>query len=303
MRRVVAIVGCWTAMLATVPLAGADVAIMKSGEFAAPPALLSSLREGLAGHAVTEYDVRSGPAEAMRLVTSLSGKPVIFVALGAVSAKAVRDAAPASRLAYAMVHDPEGLGLVGPAHVAGVAFAIPVTVQLASFRALAPRLVRLGVVYDPGAVGKLVEEAVAAARIVRVEIVARPVTSPREVPSALRQILSGPEAVDALWLPPDPMLNGEDARRHLLAAALDARRPVLAFSPTVVAEGALASHSADPASVGAQLAQVVSRLAAGESAQRIGLLVPRGQLTVNGKVVRRLKIEIRDEVRQRATLL
>ena len=55
-------------------------------------------------------------------------------------------------------------------------------------------------------------------------IVARPVTSDKDVPATLRSLLKGDEAVDALWIPPDPMLLGDETRRFLLAETLKAAR-------------------------------------------------------------------------------
>ena len=114
------------AMLLTVaPMrgAGADVAILKSGETVAAP-LLEKLRQGLSAHSVTEYDVHNDPAQARRVVASLKGRSVVFVALGPVSASAVREAAPQERLAYALVPEAARAGLIGIPQVAGVACVI-----------------------------------------------------------------------------------------------------------------------------------------------------------------------------------
>ena len=56
-------------------------------------------------------------------------------------------------------------------------------------------------------------------------------------PQALRSLLTGADAVDAIWIPPDPVLLGEESQRHLLAESLKAGKPVYAFSSSLVAEG------------------------------------------------------------------
>ena len=79
--------------------------------------------------------------------------------------------------------------------------------------------------------GRQVEEAQKAASLVRLALVARPVTSEREIPQALRALLQGAEAVDALWMPPDPVLLADETRRFLLAETLKAAKPSSASRP------------------------------------------------------------------------
>jgi ABC-type uncharacterized transport system substrate-binding protein len=98
--------------------------------------------------------------------------------------------------------------------------------------------------------------------------------------------------VDALWLPPDPMLLGDEARRYLLAETLKAGKPVYGFSSALVQEGALVSNGADFASIGEQAAELVGRLLGPEKGARIEFTIPRAELTINRKVAGRLKLEI-----------
>ena len=128
--------------------------------------------------------------------------------------------------------------------------------------------------------------------MVRLSIVARPVASEKDVPAALRGLLKGEEAVDALWIPPDPMLLGDETRRFLLAETLKAARPVYSFSSALVSEGALVSNGPDLASVGEQAAELVNRLLSGDRTARGALLVPRAELVINKKIADKMKIDI-----------
>jgi putative ABC transport system substrate-binding protein len=190
-----------------------------------------------------------------------------------------------------MVQDPGSLGLVNAPNTFGVAFTIPIKNQLAAFRMVNPRGVRVGVIYSVDHGGRLVQEAIKAAPVVRLLLVERAVQSDRAIPEALRTLLKGGEAVDALWIPPDPVLLSEETRRFLLAETLKAGRPVYSFSPALVGEGALVSNGPDLASVGTQLADLVGRAAGGERG-RGELLIPRSELVINRKIAEKLKIEI-----------
>jgi putative ABC transport system substrate-binding protein len=230
----------------------------------------------------------------------LKGRSAIVVAMGPLAAQAAREAVPELPLVYCMVQDPAKLGLAGAANVAGVAFSQPVKNQLAAFRMVNPRGVRVGVLYNEENVGRLVQEAMKAAGLLRLAIVARPLASEREVPQVLRGLLKGDEAIDALWILPDPLLLGDGARRHILSETLKAGKPVYSFSATLVQEGALVSNGPDFASIGEQVAELVNRLAAGERS-KLEQLVPRAELVINKRIAERLRIEVPEEALRAAS--
>ena len=275
------------------PIGAAEVAVLKSSEVAAWRPALEALKRGLPGHTITEYDLRGDRNEAERVLAGLKGRAALLVAFGPLAAETARETAADQMLVFCMVQDPAKAGLLNNVNASGVAFSTPIKNQLAAFRLVYPRAVRIGVVHGPDeAVTRLVQEAQKAAGVVRLVVLARPAASERDVPSALRALLKGEEAVDALWLPPDPMLLGDATRRFLLTETLKAGKPVLSFSPALVSEGALVSNGADIASIGEQAADLVTRLLAGERTARGSLLVPRAELVINKKIAEKLKIEI-----------
>jgi putative ABC transport system substrate-binding protein len=278
-------------LLPSSPLGAAEVAVLKSTETLAWRPALEALRR-VAAHHLTEYDLRGDRAEGEKVLAVLKGKPVIVVAMGPLAAQLVKDLAPETTMVYCMVQDPAKAGLLAAPNAAGVAYAIPVKNQLAAFRLVYPRGVRIGVIYSEEGSGRLVQEAQKASAVVRLVVVARPVTSEKEVPQALRALLKGDDAADALWVPPDPLLLTNETRRFLFTETLKAGKPVLSFSPTLVGEGALASSGADIASIGEQVGELVTRLAAGEKGVRGTLLVPRAELMINQKIADKLRIEI-----------
>ena len=280
-------------LLSSSPIGAAEVAVLKSTDVAAWRPALEALRQGLAGHTVTEYDLRGDRNEAGRVLAALKARPVLLVTFGPFAAEVVRESAPDTFLVFCMVQDPAKAGLLDSVNASGVAFSTPIKNQLAAFRMVYPRGVRIGVIHGPeDSVVKLVQEAQKVAGVVRLSVVARPVTTERDVPQALRSLLKGTEPMDALWLPPDPMLLGEATRRFLLEETLKAGKPVLSFSPALVSEGALVSNGPDVASIGEQAAELISRILGGDRTARGSLLVPKAELVINKKVADKLKIEI-----------
>jgi putative ABC transport system substrate-binding protein len=275
------------------PIGAAEVAVLKSTDAPAWRPALEALKRGLPGHTITEYDLRGDRNEAERILGALKGKAALLVAFGPLAAEAAREIASDQMLVFCMVQDPAKAGLLNNINASGVAFSTPIKNQLAAFRLVYPRAVRIGVVHGPEeSVTRLVQEAQKAAGVVRLVVTARVATTERDVPQALRALLKGDEAVDAIWLPPDPMLMGEATRRFLLAETLKAGKPVLSFSPAIVSEGALVSNGADIPSIGEQAAELVTRLLAGERTARGSLLVPKAELVINKKIADKLKIEI-----------
>jgi ABC-type uncharacterized transport system substrate-binding protein len=250
------------------------------------------MRRVVAAHSVAEYDLHGDRAEAARVVGSFKGKDIVLVGLGPLAAQVAHETLPDSPLVVAMVPDLARLKIVGPT-VAGIAYSLPVRNQLAAFRVVYPRGVRLGVIYNADNSVALVQEAQKAAAFVHMVLVTRTVNVERDIPVALRALLSGDDAVDALWLIADPVLLGEESRRLILSETIKAGRPVFTFSPALVAEGALASQGPELGSIGEMAGDLVNRLAAGE--RKIELQMPRAELTINTKIASRLKIEIPPE--------
>lgn len=275
------------------PIGAAEVAVLKSSDVAAWRPALEALKRGLPGHTITEYDLRGDRNEAERVLGALKGRAVLLVAFGPLAAEAARETASDQMLVFCMVQDPAKAGLLNNVNASGVAFSTPIKNQLAAFRLVYPRGVRIGVVHGPDeAVTRLVQEAQKGAGVVRLVVIPRLAATERDVPQALRALLKGEEAVDALWLPPDLMLLGDATRRFLFEETLKAGKPVLGFSPALVSEGALVSDGADIASIGEQAADLVTRLLAGERTARGSLLIPRAELVINKKIADKLKIEI-----------
>ena len=281
------------AALALVAVAGsaraAEVALLKSTDAAVWRPTLDAIRRVAAGHNITEYDLRNDRATADGVMASLKGKSSIVVALGPLAAQLARTQLPESPLVFAMVQDPARLGLAVAPNVTGVAFQIPVKNQIAAFRLVNPKGVRIGVLFSPDT-GEAVAEAEKAAGILRIALVPRSVAGDRDVPGKLRELLAG-DTIDALWIPADPVLLTEASRRYILAETLKAGKPVYTFSSSLVQEGALVSNGPDYVSIGEQVGELVNRLASGERG-RIEMLVPRAELVINRRIAAKLKIEI-----------
>jgi putative ABC transport system substrate-binding protein len=283
------------ALLLVRPLAAADVAILKSSEVLAWRPALEALRRVATGHSFTEYDLRGDRSEAERVLNALKNKAVVLVAMGPQASQAAHEVLPNAPLIFCMVQDPGKIGLTPGPNTGGVAFAIPIKNQLATFRLVNPRGVRVGALYSEANVGSLIAEAQKAAGLMRLVLISKPVASERDVPQALRELLTGSEAADAIWIPPDPVLLGDETQRYIISEALKVGKPIYSFTSSLVEKGALVSNGPDLGSIGELVGDLVNRLAAGERG-RNEMRVPRAELVINKSMAAKLKIEIPPDV-------
>jgi ABC-type uncharacterized transport system substrate-binding protein len=277
-------------LLLSAPARAAEIVILRSGEQPGVRLVVDALRRSTGAHTLSEFDMAGNRAQGERIAAGLRGRAVIIVALGVLAAQVARAALPEAPLVFCMVPDPVQAGLADLPRVSGVAAAVPLKNQLAAFRLVNPRGVRIGLLHGVESAGAI-EEAQRAARLVRVALSPRLIASEHDVPQAVRDLLAGGEAVDAMWILVDPVVMAEPTRRFVIAETLKAGRPVYASSEALIAEGALASDGPDPTSVGEQVGELVNRMTAGEPGV-LEMRVPRAELVINRKIAGKLKIEI-----------
>jgi putative ABC transport system substrate-binding protein len=193
------------------------------------------------------------------------------------------------------VHDPAAVTGLSASNVTGVAFSVPMRNQLVAFRAVNPKAARIGVVYSSAGLTRQLEEAKKAASSLHLDLVLRQVASMQAVPQAVRDLLGGAEVVDALWIPADPLVLADETRRFVMQAAVQAGKPVYGSSAAMVKEGALVSNSPELASIGQSVGELVNRIARGEKAGRLAVVVPRSEVVINKKIAEQLGLTIPDE--------
>jgi hypothetical protein len=222
------------------------------------------------GHSFVEYDLRGDRGEADRVLGTLRNRVVILLAMGPLAAQAAHEVLPNVPMVFCMIQDPGKIGIAPGPNTTGVAFTIPVKNQLAAFRMVNPRGVRVGVVYTDANVGKLVDEAQKAASLVRLSLVGKPVPR-REVP--VRCARSRQRAADAIWIP-----RPRAAGRGRSATSWEAPRRQAGLRVHAVAgrEGRPGQQRARPGVHRRAGGDLVNRLAAGERG-RIEMLVPRAE--------------------------
>lgn len=167
---------------------------------------------------------------------------------------------------------------------------------VARFRDLQPNLRRLGVVWISESIGDEIEENREALRQLHVELVEMHLDRASGLPGALR---SQGRSLDAIWLPPDPLLVTESSFTMLRSFSQSNKVPFYAPTEGLAAKGAVAAVATSFEEIGRTTGRVIRQLRAGEAPPRH--VYPRtSRLTLNAKSATDAGLSVTAEVIRRA---
>jgi ABC-type uncharacterized transport system substrate-binding protein len=245
--------------LALVPAAEAReaIAVLRSDELPEYDEPVDAFVRGV-GAPVEVFALKGDKATARRIAQKLAADPPPAVlALGAKAAWIASQELPAQvPVVWAMVRDPERYGLDG-INLTGVRMEMAPSMVLAQFQLFAPDARRIGILLSASNSDPFVGEAIQAAKDAGFEVKARRVTSARDV---RRQAAGMLREVDALWLLPDPLVVTPSNFHFLRSQATRSRKPLLAYSETLVDAGALMCVAADREAIGRTAAGLVRQI-------------------------------------------
>lgn len=225
------------------------------------------------------------------------GAPSLVLALGArASALAGSDFRTSPSIGALLAREsalPEGSG------AAAVVLEFPLDVELEWLQRMLPNAHRIGVLYGTDDNARRVVRAREIAKGLGLELVARRVTSPSDIPAALAAIAG---SADVLWgIPDDVVLNAETAKAVVLST-LRSKLPLVGLSAQWVRAGALFALDRDYADLGVQTADAAVRILDGTSPRAVGTVRPRRMLySVNARSAELMRISLGAEQLRGAT--
>lgn len=226
------------------------------------------------------------------LKTVRKERPDMILAIGADALTRVRKIKEIPIL-YLMVLNPEKI-IEGGKNVAGVSMNISPVKYLTLLKKLnLPRL-KVGILYNPVKSGHTVKRIQQAARSMGIEVVAREVHAPKEVPELLGRMR---DAVTVLWMLPDPTVVTPDTIEFILLFSQQQGVPVVAFAGKYVDMGALLSLDIDSFDQGKQAGEMANEILNGTAVADLPLADARkAVLKVNRKVAKKLGIDLDNRV-------
>ena len=190
---------------------------------------------------------------------------------------------------------------VQPAAVAGPSVVLEFSpeVELDWVRRMFPAARRVGVIYSSDANARIVTRARDIARAMGLELVARRVTAPSDIPGALNAMASD---ADVLWgLSDDRVLTPETSKAVLLIS-LRKRLPFVGLSAQWVRAGAVYALDRDYADMGAQTADLAVRVLDGGSLRGLEAVAPRKLVySLNLRSAALMRVTIPDNLQRGAS--
>ena len=215
-----------------------------------------------------EGDLKRGPDIARRI---LEAKADLILAVGLKATLVAKLEIREIPVIFCMVLDPNRFDLEA-SNLRGIGLGIPFTEQLLPLKTIMPKLLRIGVLYDPEKSGHLVAKAEAQVKELGLELVAQSMTSQKDLPTVLRQMMP---RIHALWLLPDSTVLTEDSFDFLLKETLENHIPVVGFSSGLVRKGALVGTYINYDDVGEQAAVLAESLLNGHPENGKRIIAPR----------------------------
>jgi len=159
----------------------------------------------------------------------------------------------------------------------------------------------IGLLYDPDRTGYIVKDAMIAAGKMNINLIAKEIQNPRDVPSAL---LGMRKKIDVFWMLPDLTLITPETIEFLLLFSLENKIPVLAFSDKYVELGALMSISIEPLDIGRQAGEIANAILSGRDLENIKKVDARKSLiSININIARKLEIDINNNIIKEARII
>jgi putative tryptophan/tyrosine transport system substrate-binding protein len=172
-------------------------------------------------------------------------------------------------------------------------------VELEWMRRILPKARRIGVLFSTDENARLVRRAQEVAKGLGMEIIARRVVSPAEIPAALAALASD---ADVLWGIADDVVLTPATAKAVLLASLRSRVPFVGLSSQWVRAGAVYALDRDYGDLGAQMADIAIRLRDGVAARPIGAVRPRKvRYSLNARSAEMMRLTMPPELLRGAT--
>ena len=245
------------------------------------------------------------PRAATVLAAVSSAHPQLVITVGSLATAAVLKALPATPVLFSMVLYPRESGfLTAPARqVTGVSLDIPFDVQFKYLRRLFPAAHRVGVLYNVGETGTLIEEARKASAAHGFSLIAESVGEPMQALETLERLMDN---VDVMWSLADSHVFTPQTTSALILASLRRGIPLFGLSTAHVRACAVAALYCDYADIGRQTGQTALHILSGKQAGTIPVAAPRtvalalnlrSARHVNLPIARELEAEAREVIR------
>jgi len=274
-----------------------DIAILKSAEIGAYSEAIEAFKRALPSsfQVTLEYDLQGDMAKGRSLARRIRASDAnIVLAVGLKAALAAKLEILDIPVIVCLVLDHEKYGLP-TSNMVVLSLNIPFEKYFKPLQKLAPRISRIGVLFDPQKTQGLRDQLEQDARMLGLTLVAQEVHSEQEVSGTLKSLKS---KVDALYLLPDSTVLTEHTLDFLISSTLEANIPLIGFSAGLVRSGAVTGVYFNYADLGRHAATLIPTLSTPTASSILGTIVPPDVVhkAINMKSARYLGLALTPEI-------
>lgn len=227
-----------------------------------------------------------------------AGAYTLVVAFGPRAAIFARQTLPDAALVFAMVVNPDKVGLTGD-KVTGVSLNVPLLEQFNILKNISKKIKRVGVIYTQEVNDQLINNARDVAASQNLSLVASPISSSQDIQRAMSDLAG---KIDALWIPPDPSLNSDEVVKYIGSTSLSKLVPCLGPSERYVRAGAIVAMAIDPLEAGRSAGDLANKILAGTPPSKLPVIEQKKtKIMINIKAAGLLGVTIPKNVRDAAS--
>lgn len=221
--------------------------------------------------------------------------PKLILAVGTQAAILAKENLNNIPIVFSTVLNPVDNGLINEIHrpeknLTGVTLNIDIEDQFRVLKKIIPGLKTIGMLYDERKLEGLKEKAEEAAHQFGLTLIAKPISSPSDVPAALKNII---KEADCLWATVDKLVYNNQAAETIILTLLQNKFPFMAFSASYVKAGALVALECDYRDIGRQAGEIAIKVLIGQKPESIAVASPRKtRLVINKRTADIIRVNI-----------
>lgn len=227
-----------------------------------------------------------------------AGGYTLVVAFGPQAALFARQTLPDAALVFAMVVNPDKIGLSGD-KITGVSLNVPLLEQFNILKNISKKIKRVGVIYTQDVNDQLISNARDAATNQNLSLVASAINSSQDIQRAMSDLAG---KIDALWIPPDPSLNSDEVVKYIGSTSLSKLIPCVGPSERFVRAGAIVAMAIDPVEAGRSAGDLANKILAGTPPSKLPVIEQKKtKIIINIKAANLLGVTIPKNVQDAAS--
>ncbi len=250
------------------------------------------------GISIKEYDMKGRLNEGERIIKEIKesiklNPPKVVLTIGAPATKLAQEAIKEIPILFSMVVNPHKKGFSGN-NISGITSDVPIRLQLDKLKTIVPAVESIGIIYNPKNTNNIIEEAKQVTSDMGLKLVMYKVSSQKEVPRAIRDII---QEVNALLIITDSTVVNKHSFKYIITTTLENKIPTVTYTDYLVKAGFLFSLTPDYFSMGKQAGNIVCKFQKDKPKTQPLIESPQVlKLAINLKTAKRIGLSISPDV-------